>query len=44
MDFMKAALAGKEPGEFQLPQPVIKGPSSQKLDTPDTAPAGDETH
>jgi penicillin-binding protein 1A len=42
MDFMKVALAGKEPGEFQAPQPLIKAPP--KVDTPDTAPAADETH
>ena len=44
MDFMKAALAGKDPGEFQPPPDATPNPSAQKLDTPDTAPAGDETH
>ncbi|MGA9812396.1 MAG: PBP1A family penicillin-binding protein [Terriglobales bacterium] len=43
MDFMKAALAGKDPGEFQ-PPPDATPPSAQKVDTPDTAPAGDEAH
>ena len=42
MDFMKVALAGKEPGDFQAPQPMIKAPP--KVDTPDTAPGADETH
>jgi len=44
MDFMKVALAGKDPGDFQpLPQ---SPPASvaQKVDTPDTAPAEEETH
>jgi penicillin-binding protein 1A len=44
MDYMKAALAGKEPGEFQLPAPTLKLPPTQKIDTPDTAPAADESH
>ena len=44
MDFMKAALAGKDPGEFQPPPDAAPSPSAQKLDTPDTAPAGDEAH
>ncbi|HEY6183791.1 MAG TPA: PBP1A family penicillin-binding protein [Terriglobales bacterium] len=42
MDFMKVALAGKEPGDFQAPQPMIKAPP--KVDTPDTAPGADEAH
>ena len=44
MDFMKAALAGKDPGEFQPPPDAAPNPSAQKVDTPDTAPAGDEAH
>ncbi len=44
MDFMKAALAGKDPGEFQPPPDTAPSPSVQKVDTPDTAPAGDEAH
>jgi penicillin-binding protein 1A len=45
MDFMKVALAGKEPGEFQLPQsPAAVIGTPQKLDTPDTAPGADEVH
>jgi penicillin-binding protein 1A len=44
MDFMKAALAGKDPGEFQPPPDAAPNPSPQRVDTPDTAPAGDEAH
>ncbi len=44
MDYMKVALAGKEPGEFQLPAPSLKLPPAQKIDTPDTAPGEDESH
>jgi penicillin-binding protein 1A len=43
IDFMKAALAGKEPGEFQLPD-ATSGPIARKVDTPDTAPAEEEAH
>jgi penicillin-binding protein 1A len=44
MDFMKVALAGKDPGDFQLPpaSPSTSGPA--KLDTPDVAPAAEESH
>ena len=41
MDFMKAALAGKDPGDFQAPLETT--PAAHPVDTPDTAPAGDET-
>jgi penicillin-binding protein 1A len=44
MDFMKAALAGKDPGEFQPPPDTTPSASAQKVNTPDTAPAGDEAH
>lgn len=44
MDFMKAALAGKDPGEFQPPPEMPPTSVAHKLDTPDAAPAGDETH
>src|SRR5271170_3917956 len=42
MDFMKVALAGKDPGEFQAmpdlpPRPI-------QVDTADTAPAAEEAH
>jgi penicillin-binding protein 1A len=43
MDFMKVALAGKDPGAFQ-PLPDIPATPDQKVDTPDTAPAAEETH
>jgi hypothetical protein len=42
MDFMKAALAGKDPGDF--PAAPETAPATHTVDTPDTAPAGDETH
>ena len=44
MDFMKVALAGKDPGEFQPVPEIPLNPVAQKLDTPDTAPAEEETH
>ncbi len=44
MDFMKVALAGKDPGDFQ-PLPEAGAPSlAKKVDTPDTAPAEEEAH
>ena len=42
MDFMKVALAGKDPGEFLSPVPLIKAPP--KVDTLDAAPGADESH
>ncbi len=44
MNFMKAALAGKDPGEFQPPPETPPGPVAHKVDTPDAAPAAEETH
>ncbi|MGZ4730596.1 MAG: penicillin-binding protein 1A [Terriglobales bacterium] len=44
MDFMKAALAGKDPGEFQPPPDAAPNSPPQKVDTPDAAPVGDEAH
>jgi penicillin-binding protein 1A len=44
MDFMKAALAGKDPGDFQPPPEIPPGPVAHKLDTVDTAPAAEESH
>ena len=44
MDFMKVALAGKDAGEFQPPPEGLPSAAPHPLDTPDTAPAGDETH
>jgi penicillin-binding protein 1A len=42
MDFMKGALAGKDPGDFQPAPPISV--TVQRVDTPDTAPGADETH
>jgi penicillin-binding protein 1A len=44
MDFMKVALAGKDPGDFQPAPDLPPSPVAPKIDTPDTAPGGDETH
>ncbi len=44
MDFMTTAMADKEPGEFQPPPETTQSVVIQRLDTPDSAPAGDETH
>jgi penicillin-binding protein 1A len=44
MDFMKVALAGKDPGEFQPPPNLPLSPAAPKVDTPDTAPAAEESH
>ncbi|HWY58452.1 MAG TPA: PBP1A family penicillin-binding protein [Terriglobales bacterium] len=42
MEFMKVALAGKDPGEFQ-PVPDLP-PRPVHVDTMDTAPAAEESH
>jgi len=42
INFMTAATAGKEVGNFQ-PSPVTPH-AAQKLDTADTAPAAEESH
>jgi penicillin-binding protein 1A len=44
MDFMNVALAGKDPGEFQPLGEPLPTAVAQKVDTPDTAPAEEETH
>jgi penicillin-binding protein 1A len=44
MQFMTAALAGKDPGQFQSPPDLPPTDSAQKVDTSDLAPAGDESH
>jgi penicillin-binding protein 1A len=44
MDFMKVALAGKEPGDFQPPPDLPPNPVAQKVDTLEAAPGGDEAH
>jgi len=44
MEFMKVALSGREPGDFQ-PMPDLAPESvAQRVDTPDAAPAEEETH
>jgi penicillin-binding protein 1A len=42
MDFMKSALAGKDPGAFQPAPELPLNPTLPRLDTPDTAPAEEE--
>ncbi len=42
MNFMTAAMAGKDAGDFQ-PPPALPH-AAQKVDTPDTAPATEEAH
>jgi penicillin-binding protein 1A len=42
MEFMKAALAGKDPGAFQPPPELPPAPVAQKLDKPDDAPPEEE--
>ncbi len=44
INFMNAALAGTDPGEFEAAPILPPSPVALKIDTPDTAPAGDETH
>jgi penicillin-binding protein 1A len=43
MHFMSAAMAGKDPGQFQ-PPPEMPVSAAQKVDTPDNMPGADETH
>lgn len=44
MDFMKVALAGRDPGDFQPPPEMPPNPVAHKVDTVDTAPAAEESH
>jgi len=44
IEFMKVALAGKDPGTFQTTPMTPPNPSAMKVDTPDAAPAEDEVH
>jgi len=44
MQFMSAALAGKDPGKFQPPPELPPQNTAQTVDTSDLAPAGDESH
>jgi penicillin-binding protein 1A len=43
MNFMSAAMAGRDPGQFQE-APYVPITVMQKVDTPDTVPGEDETH
>ena len=43
MNFMTVAMAGKDAGDFQ-PSPIQPRANAQKIDTPDTAPAAEESH
>jgi penicillin-binding protein 1A len=43
MEFMKVALAGKDPGQFQPPPDLPPRTTGQRVDTSDLAPAGDES-
>jgi penicillin-binding protein 1A len=43
IDFMKSALEGRDPGEFQAP-PLMPVSMAARVDTPDAAPAAEETH
>ncbi len=43
MNFMGVAMAGKDAGQFQ-PPPAMQHAVVQKVDTPDNAPAAEETH
>ncbi len=44
MQFMKIALAGKDPGQFEPPPAPQNSAVTQKVDTPDVAPGDGETH
>jgi penicillin-binding protein 1A len=44
MSFMKVALSGRDPGDFQPPPEGPANAAAQKVDTPDAAPGADETH
>jgi len=44
MEFISSALAGKDPGHFQSPPDLPPRPIAPKVDTPDLAPAAEESH
>ncbi len=44
MNFMNAAMAGKDPGQFEEAPMVPSISMGRKLDTPDASPGADETH
>ncbi len=43
-EFMKAAVAGHDPGEFQPPPPSQHSDVAQRVDTPDYTPGDGEAH
>jgi hypothetical protein len=43
MNFMTQAMAGKDVGDFQPAPPTVRS-VAQKVDTPDAAPASEESH
>ena len=43
IEFMSSALAGKDPGQFQPPPELPPRSAPVSLDTPDAAPAADES-
>ncbi|HSY93065.1 MAG TPA: PBP1A family penicillin-binding protein [Candidatus Binatus sp.] len=43
MNFMTVAMAGKDAGDFNAP-PAVSHTVAQKVDTPDAAPATEESH
>ena len=43
MNFMTVAMAGKDAGDFNAP-PAVSHAVAQKVDTPDAAPATEESH
>jgi hypothetical protein len=44
MQFMTAALAGKDAGEFPAAPESPTPAAAHKVDTPDEAPGAEETH
>jgi penicillin-binding protein 1A len=42
MNFMTVAMAGKDAGNFE--PPAVEAHTTEKVDTPDTAPAAEESH
>ena len=44
IEFMKTALAGHDPGEFQAPPPGSHPAVAQRVDTPDYTPGDGESH
>ena len=44
MEFMKAAAVGRPPGDFPAAPAPLTASTQTRLDTPDTAPAAEESH